>query len=227
MLKNNQTALIDADLVFKFASINISEPFKNVFKKYATKIAIPLSFKYVVPSLMRKKIDPVNIGVALSSLEDLLAFCDCVEPTEEELILSAQIETIAQDLNLAIDIGESMIIAIFITRQLDYIATGDKRAIKSLPELCIKANFINAKLFIEKLICLEQIIVATIQNGEWAFVRDRICLMPHIDKTLQICFSCSNNTINEEGTLLALSSYIADLKRLSGNLLNSYFTKTA
>ncbi|MCL4497610.1 MAG: hypothetical protein M1467_05840 [Deltaproteobacteria bacterium] len=87
--------------------------------------------------------------------------------------------------NLSMDTGESILCAIAINRTnkcLTYIVTGDKRAIQSISQIIPfikKINYLNGKF-----ICLEQIILGLIRNGNLIKIRKNICCAHNLDKTL-------------------------------------------
>ena len=136
-----------------------------------------------------------------------------LEPTEDEISLAASIEEISLSEGLDIDVGESQLFAVALTRAETIVATGDKRAVcscagmePSLPEIAGLRG---------RIISTEQVLARLLDLLDYGALRARICADKSADKTAVICFSCSGVGVPVADVLSALESYQKDLAKRS------------
>jgi hypothetical protein len=219
--KQNKRILADVDLVIKLICFKLSNSLMKSLLENNQIIEVLESTKYVVRKRVCKVFEKKYDQEIKLELENFSANCNYIEPSDEDLFLAAEIEKISQIKNLSMDTGESILCAIAINRTnkcLTYIVTGDKRAIQSISQIIPfikKINYLNGKF-----ICLEQIILGLIRNGNLIKIRKNICCAHNLDKTLSICFSCTTSNVPPEIEIInGLNSYIKDLDNKSGNIL--------
>ena len=219
--KQDKRILADVDLITKLICFKLSNLLMKSLLKDNQIIEALESTKYVVRKRVYKVFEKKDDQEIKSALENFLASCSYIEPSDDDLFLAAEIEKVSQLKNLTMDTGESILCAIAINRSagfLTYIATGDKRAIKSISQIkptIEKINCLNGKF-----ICLEQIIIGLMRGGNLIQIRKNICCAPNLDKTLSICFSCSGSNGQPEVEIInGLNSYINDLDDKSDNIL--------
>ena len=219
--KQDKRILADVDLVIKLICFKLSSSLMKSLLENNQIIEVLESTKYVVSKRVHKVFEKKDDRKIKLELENFSASCSYIEPSGEDLFLAAEIEKVSQLKNLSMDTGESILCAIAINRStkfLTYIATGDKRAIKSISQIkpsLEKINYLNGKF-----ICLEQIIIGLIRGGNLIQIRKNICRAPNLDKTLSICFSCTGSNGQPKVEIInGLNSYINDLDDKSDNIL--------
>lgn len=213
-----ELALIDNDVIFKMSCFNCVVEFTNVVGPDHAPRRLDFA-----PFVLRKKIAKSSrIGDktgAQTRADALLAWAPGVEPTDSELRLAADIETIAQQLNLPFDSGESQLLAVHIVREASRLYTGDKRAIAGLPSLCERLNCLERVA--GKVVCCEQIVLALLQILGPEELCNRVCREAEVDKTIAICCGCASGGSEEAEIAEGLGSYIRYLRNDSGRILAS------
>lgn len=153
---------------------------------------------------------------ALEALNEFLESAVTVEPTDSEIALATDIESLAVDIGLELDSGESLLSAILTQRGFRLLLTGDKRAITALEE--IGEATCNEALD-GSVVCLEQVAMSLVESVGANRVRAQVCKAPKADKALSLSFSCANvNDVRftDEG----LRSYIDALRLEAPRLLH-------
>ncbi len=174
--------------------------------------------RYVVP----KRIDRMSLSgdrnVARTAALDLIARGSPLEPSSDELALAAAIETAAQRRGLQLDTGESQLAAMTLLREIAFLETGDKRAIRGFERLV--DELAELRPLCGRLRCLEQIVSGCLNAVGPDTFAHAVCGEPDVDRTLSICFRCYSPP--PQGRALdpdALDSYIADLRGSAPRLL--------
>ena len=170
--------------------------------------------KYVVGRRLQKKSksDP-GAAQALAVFNAALLEFQEAEPSAEEVSLAALFEQAAQQAGLPLDPGESLLCAVAIRRDLKRIATGDKRAICALETMVQGRD--ELKKLEGRLVCLEQLLVRVLADGNPPDVRNAICSQPKVDMALANCFRSPDPSQWTEG----LASYIKHLRAGAPTLL--------
>lgn len=139
-----------------------------------------------------------------------------LEPDSIEVQLAAEIEEAAQRLNVELDSGESLLMAIAIRRGSDKLVTGDKRAVEAAAAV---KNHVGAMSLLDGLVMsLEQLAALLISAIGYDLVRSRICAHSNVDTAMTICFQCGRDAGSRTETQDALRSYHLDLCNKSGGL---------
>lgn len=193
--------VVDNDLILKSVSYGLTEAFWPECN--ANSIGVLGAARYVV----HHEIDRAGLNrgaaAAHSDLSGLLARCEELEPTKEEITLAAEIE----------------LAAIVVVRDLPLFETGDKRAISGLEEARRHLRALNALQ--GRVRCLEQIVRRAISVEErFDGFSSGVCAESGVDKSLSICFGCFGNSPADRTTVHeALTQYILEVRRSASNVL--------
>lgn len=202
--------VVDNDLILKSVSYGLADIFWPDGEPGS--IGILGAARYVV----RHEIDRANLNrgaeAAQSDLSELLARCEELEPTDEEIDLAARIELCGQEHGLALDNGESQLAALVVTRDLPLLETGDKRAIAGLEEARCHLEALDGLR--GRVRCLEQIARRAIGAQQaFADISAVICGEAAVDKSLSVCFGCFGDSLADRATALeALEQYVREVR---------------
>jgi hypothetical protein len=211
------TAAVDNDVLLKGASYGLLDKLISVIPSTEYQAGVLGAARFVIKARIRNlrlSRDPADV---IQSLEDFFKKASVLEPTPDETKVAASIEFVAQQYNLELDSGESQLCAIVIARNIQWLATGDKRAIRALEMLLDQEPVLN--YLVGKVICLEQLIERLITKFGAAEIRKKICGEAAIDRSLGICFECMNASAAGNAGLEGLQSYIADLRKTANRVL--------
>lgn len=211
------SVVVDNDVLVKGAAYELLDELFQVISTSNAEIGLLGASRFLVPGRLRKAQLNKEPEVAVLHFEDLVKQANTIEPTGEESRLAGELEFLAQKKNLSLDSGESQLVAVLILRSLNNLVTGDKRAIASLEE--VAGELINIEDIRGKVICIEQLFLRLV--GKFGqIISSEVCMEPHIDKALSICFCChqSNSTSNQ--WLEGLKSYIENVRTKAPILLS-------
>lgn len=117
----------------------------------------------------------------------------------------------------AIDPGEAVLLAALRAHADTILITGDKRAVTSLataaPEPILKS-------FSDRIVTIEQIVLALLMSHGIDWLRRRICPYRTLDKAIGAIMG-SDCKASAQAAEAGLRSYISDLRSVSGTLLRS------
>jgi hypothetical protein len=134
-----------------------------------------------------------------------------IEPSDAEISLAAELETVAQQFNLALDSGESLLLAVLVTRDaVDLLLTGDKRAIQAIEALGDHHELVAGLR--HAVACLEQLFLSLLKWESIDLLQNRVCSERMADVALTICFSCASGQYTLESIRAGLASYVAALR---------------
>jgi len=125
-------ALLDNDILQKGLRYNLVSHLLAANKLLTSDIGVLGSAEFVLRDLTRKLQPESESQVVQRRLEDFLCLAQILEPTKEEMELSAEFELLAQIHHQPFDTGESQLCAVLVSRALPLLITGDKRAITAL-----------------------------------------------------------------------------------------------
>lgn len=205
------TSLMDNDVLHKTTAYGL---FNNILKTLPIRhevYGILGTAKYVVSKKLKKRPPLRGLESVLVDFNSALQHLVELEPTHEEVTVAANLEYQAQHLNLELDIGESILCAVLLTRQLNHILTGDKRAIKAVEGLTTAEN--NSINFESRFICLEHLFIWLVNEHGVHNVRSSVCSEKIVDSALTNCFSCYSPEVPDESCVEGLKSYIANLQQ--------------
>lgn len=213
------TSLMDNDVLHKATAYGL----------FASMLAIPRlnkevygalgTAKFVVGKKLSKRPPSRGVDVALAEFTAALGMLKEIEPTPEEVETAAYIERQAQQQNLELDTGESILCAVLLSRHLGHLLTGDKRAIKAIEALNAAGQY--SGTFKSKMICLEQLIYWLVNNYEVNKIRGAVCADRAVDNALTSCFSCYSPEVPNDACIEGLKSYIQSLKQAAPTVLIS------
>lgn len=175
--------------------------------------------RFVVAHLIRRQEPARGRHALLQELEQFVDAATVLEPTDAESQLAADLEFAAQRHNIPLDTGESQLCAVVLERGVPTLLTGDKRAIAGIEELMSELpRLIDLS---GKVTCLEQSILAVLQDAEPLALRAAICAEPAADVVLAICFSCASPDFSPHNAVECLNSYINDLRKAAPRALGN------
>ena len=206
---------VDSDILIKGASYLLLTELIGATQRAPEDCGVLGAAKFVVLQRLRKS----RHRDAIAHFEEALRKLIELEPDDSELASAADIELEAQRKGLALDIGESILVAIMGQRRLEFLATGDKRAVVALEHLA--RDWRDIDRWRSKLISLEQLVRRLLDAEEPADIRDRICAAEDADRTLAICFRCTSRLGDSRSWRTGLDSYITDLRSQAPTVLIS------
>ncbi len=208
---------VDNDFLLKGASYGLLIEMIGAISSEIEHVSILGAAKFVVLKRLEKN---GNCFAPLESKSHFLKFLEtaCVlEPTQEEILFAAELESQAQRAGMGMDEGESQLIAIVICRNFTNLATGDKRAIAALGflrELSSDLQHIDGKV-----ICLEQVFYRLLSVMDPDVIKAAICNEPNADKAISICFSCNTSSVEPSHWQEGLYSYISNIRSKAARIL--------
>ncbi len=208
---------IDADVLIKAATYGL---LKEVAALIAAEAGVSLilgASKFTVLSRLRRVQASRDTDEIVADFQNWLSTATIVEPDEEEAEFAAKLELAAQNLALALDAGESQLAAVTIFRLVPILATGDKRAIRSLERLL--QEFSEVGVLRGKIACLEQLFLLLIIAGFARQARSAVCANPEIDRAATICFACNNDESRPSHWISGFRSYVSALSTEAPTLL--------
>jgi predicted nucleic acid-binding protein len=209
-------AVVDNDILLKGACYGL---LSDLVHGTAGGVAVGVlgAARFVVIKRIRKLNLCLDPSFAVACLETFLNSAQSVEPSTNEQIIAASLEAAAQKLAVSLDAGESQLAAIAISRNISAVLTGDKRAIVALEILM--DSYTPLVALTAKVHCIEQLFRRLISANKFAMMRNAICKESGIDKTLSICFSCTQPNIELTSVVEGLDSYIAALRKVATRML--------
>jgi hypothetical protein len=212
------SAVVDNDVLIKGASYRLLDRALSLSQLGEGKRGILGAAPFVVRNRLNKRPPKHGALGAISSFEAVLPHFDLLEPSDAEAQLAAELEYEAQGLGTDLDTGESLLAAIVLARGISCFATGDKRAIAALGRLA-EVSVSPTRGLVHRIACLEQLMLWLTAIYTTSLIKGAVCAEKEVDRALSICFSCSSPEVDETECLIALCSYIEDLKMLAGDLL--------
>lgn len=218
-MKMPERDLVDNDIVFKVCCFGFRVEFQQTFDGNPAPHRLGLA-TYVLPKKIARSSRVRDKASAQAQLGEFLAWSVGLEPTDDEIELAAKFETIAQQQNIDLDSGESLLSAVLLTRGAQRLFTGDKRAIIGLGAMI--EQFKRKHEIAGKIVCFEQVVTTLLRLLGVETLIDRICREPDVDKTAAICCGCASGGDSEEARISeGLQSYINHLRESCGNILTT------
>lgn len=201
--------VVDNDILLKGSCYGLLAPMAKVVPLNYDEVGYLGAAPYVVSNRLAKAKLSRPAAVCVRYLNNVFARMILLEPTQAEISLAADIEIAAQQLNFPLDVGESQLCSIVVTRNLEWLITGDKRAIKSLQKILLETNLIAS--IHNKAICLEQLMFLLIcfRNTR---ARAAVCAENSVDRTFALALSCNTPQTAISSCLQGLRSYIENLR---------------
>lgn len=210
-------ALADNDVLIKGASYRLLEEFPAAG---AHVVGVLGAARFVVRSALEGQPRLHDRNGAIGAWESFLEAAVELEPSEAELELATALETVAAELGLGLDVGESQLCAMAIARPDALVLTGDKRAIGAMEELRVEVD--ELQHLDGRVACLEQVLQSLCDALGPELVRKQVCAEPGADRAVSICFSCASGdavTFDPAG----LTSYVEAMRADAPNVLCGSF----
>lgn len=202
--------LLDNDIVAKAVAYGLVQELLSILKAPSHELGVLGSLVYALsPRRLRTAQD--GGANAHSRLKKLVEDLNVLEPTDAESLLAAHFEEEAQKAGTDLDVGESQIFAMAVSRAVENVCTGDKRAIAALEVL--RQTRAELSSLDGRVIPLELLARTMIVSFGYDRVREHICGANGTDRALEVCFQCHNETGQESETEAGLQSYLASLRR--------------
>jgi hypothetical protein len=214
------TALIDTDVLYKTAAYGLLHGLLDSHP-WGTDCFLMLGAAlFMVKKKLKKRPPARGAAAAIDEFEAALMSATTIEPSSDEVLFAANLEHAAQQHNVELDQGESLLCAVLLYRGGDYIFSGDKRAIVALQSLLgLESISVEIRPIKQRLVCLEQLFLLLLENLECGRVRSAVCAEPNVDKALSNCFNCCSLNATIESWRDGLNSYIRSLKEQAPDVL--------
>lgn len=179
------TLAIDNDIVIKLAQMDVYADGLSAIGLTPTQAgstAAMLNYLTAVAHGTKLKLPEVEqdrLRAAIHTIADL-------EMTEEESMVAAAMMKAILQADLDLDEGETALMAIATQRNDLDIATGDKRALRDLPNLA--TAYPSLQVLKGRIICLEQIFRKICEVHGFRRVRDAVLTATHADTTIFLIY---------------------------------------
>lgn len=212
-------ALIDTDVLLKTASYRLLKQLLATEPFGSTEFGMIAAARFVVTSKFKKKLKGEQLEEAKAHFHDAITSIASIEPDPNELALAAHLEAAAVMFGVDLDLGESQICALMLSRGINLMMTGDKRAIKAIAtltgqEACAYAH--------GKVACLEQLVLWMVETAGLAAVQPSICLLPTVDSSLTTALGCYSGGTPLAACQEGLISYINSICKDAPEVLIGY-----
>ena len=212
------SSVIDNDVLIKMARYRLltSGAFSSITGDAAP--GVLSAARFVAEKRIARNAPVERRDDALAEFREFFRRVEILEPSDRELLLALSLEDAAQALGLALDAGESQLVAIVTVRRLERMLSGDKRALIALERLVGTVSELQGSLGVA--VCLEQVMACLVAELGVDECRESVCADPSADRALSISFSCGLQTAPLDGVLAGLRSYIAALRQQCPRVLS-------
>lgn len=181
------TLLIDNDVVIKLAQMNAYVDGLSAINYSPADVGSPavmLKFMGLFSEEKRRSLTQSDAEAArlMTALQSITA----IEPSESEVKTIAALGKLALEFGLDLQAGELMLLGIAISRGGMRIATGDKRALRALPDLATHWPAANALR--RNFHCFEQIFKALAAAHDLVRIRTAVTTSPRADETISFVY---------------------------------------
>lgn len=209
-------ALLDNDVLHKAARYGLIRQLLNSVPLGIDGYHMLGAAKFILLKKLKRRPPARGAEAAIAQFHAETACIDALEPSPDEVAYSAELELLAQRINVPLDVGESMLCAILTLRSYAYLLTGDKRAIGALEVLLASMPTLHVT---NKLVCLEQLFFWLTHDIGIDEVRTAVCAEFIVDKTLSSCYACHAPKTTLDECCAGLLSYIECLRRTAPTVL--------
>ncbi|RYG86365.1 MAG: hypothetical protein EON59_10150 [Alphaproteobacteria bacterium] len=197
-------ALVDTDVLLKTISYRLANATLTHLSAAGLRPKVLGAARYMLASHIGKARRIVDGAAAAEELALIAPLLEDVEPTAGETALAAELEVVARTADLAIDGGESQLLAILILRAAPLMLTGDKRAIRAIGRMVTPVPP-------HRIACLEQLLGSLADSLGPETVRSAVCAEPLVDKSLLSACGCASPAGTDPRP--GLESYVEDLRK--------------
>jgi hypothetical protein len=209
---------LDNDVLMKTICFGIANPLWPIVDG-SRQVGALGAARYVLAHAIKRTTLSRDKGATLAEVIAFLDTAVVLEPSDREVALAADFETLAQTVGLFLDAGESQLTAMVVARGIAEFATGDKRAIRSLEELLDVAEALQP--ISGRVRCLEQLVLHVLQDeSTFPALAHAVCGEPEVDRTMSICFGCySESAVVSEAAMQGLESYLHSVRAMAPRVL--------
>ena len=210
-------AVLDNDVLHKGTSYGILSSLLKPHGGANAEIGILGAARFVIPNKIKRSALNRGTAAVLTEFQQWVSTFSQLDPTIAEQKLAAELESLAQQSGVSLDVGESQLCAIVLERRVPFLLTGDKRAIAAIESLFDR----NPKLQAigGKVKCIEQLVLTILTLAILDALRAAVCSEPQVDKTLTICFACASSGVDLDTVKDGLNSYIRAVRAVAGRVL--------
>ena len=201
------STFLDSDIIWKACQFSLLVDLPLALGIAGEEMAVLGSLRYVIGP----KVEASGVDIIRQAYQEFLGTAVEIEPNEAELKFAAHIEEAALRMSVAIDGGESLLVAVALSRGIRHFVTGDKRAIKGLSILA--TDDVKLREIAGYIVTLEQVVFSIAQLKGCDAVRSAVCALPKVDKALTSCFMCHQPECSIEDVRDALGSYQRKLSK--------------
>lgn len=177
------TLLVDNDIVIKLAKMDcMDDALASIDRKVTELGSLGFMLRYMGKTSEAKRLQLAGNQVAADRLNEVLQRIKEIEPTPAQQQRAALILQQALLAELDLDAGEVGLMAVGVDVAEVEFATGDKRALRSLPRISqMESSLLALK---KRIICLEQIIRKLCDRFGLQRVRRAVAASPRADEVV-------------------------------------------
>lgn len=202
--------LIDNDALLKLASYDLLDTALVMFDIRSEDIHVLATAKYaLLPA--KERLRRCKTEECADRMESFLSKATNLSADDADAsTLDALVE------RPGIDAGEAIIVAVAVAKPDAFIITGDKRALDAMQ---IGQGLDSVRDVLAGRVLSLELLFSFMVEGDFAQVQARVRSQPGVDKALTNAFGVSAPA-SLESVRVALDSYVAHLRRLTGTLLH-------
>ena len=203
-------ALVDTDVLLKTVPYRLARNSLAHLASQGLRPRVLGAARFMLADHVRRGRRIHDVQSAADELSLVEPMLDDIEPTAEETALAAEFEALAAATGVAIDGGESQLLAMLLTSGTRLLVTGDKRAVTAI-------GSVMSIIPKGRIACLEQLLGSLIDALGAQAVRTAICREPLVDTALATACCCSSRA--DADPWPGFVSYVDDLRRKAPALL--------
>lgn len=213
MTQGRPDAAVDNDVLIKASCYGLTERLDE-----GRELGVLGAARFVVDGRLDRMVMRGDRAAARAAAAEVIARNVTLEPSPDEEVLAAGLETAALRAGLELDAGESQLAAIAIRRGIAVVETGDKRAIRAFDVLLDDIPDLGGLR--GRLRCFEQVAARFVDIVGADELARCVCAEPEVDKALSICCSCfsAEPCLDPDG----LAGYVEDLRARAARVLAPY-----
>lgn len=177
--------VVDADIVIKLSVLDLFSEALAAIGTSPSRCGMLRSMKFSA-GVSRSSIRVRKAGQGAAAdrlLSSLNILSTLSEPTTSEAHCAAALVLASQSLGLSVDGGEALLFAVSLSRNISFLTTGDKKAVRSLAE--IEKHIPSVSEMRGRIIAFEHLTYASIRRFGFQQLSARLHTGAHCDKGLQ------------------------------------------
>jgi len=211
MTATQPKALIDADILIKLSALDLVADCLKSLGLTLDDCATMQSMRFSagLNNLQVRERKAGKGAPAQRLLKTLQAITGINSLTQPETELSAELVSHSLRLGLAVDAGEAIVISVCILRGIPYVTTGDKKAIRSLPQL--EAVVKDVAAIKGRVVPLEYLLLQVIAACGYKQVLPKLLAGQHCDTGLKNALTAAAAGANQGVFINRISSKLQSL----------------